>query len=469
MNETLEAARNSGFNILLDPESVKADPQACRIIPSDVEALGITLVGDVLEVLLDHIPTPAEFSRLENLTGMLITVTITTKENYQIVKDSLLGSSEYKKVFVGPALTEAIKLGASDLHLSVGVPPIVRVGGKLTPLENWSILSPADLLAAAEWALGKEIAENGDNIDFDSGITYGERRWRVNIYKQRGSIALSLRLIPIRPPRLDELGLPQVVTEFADLPSGLVLFAGPTGSGKSTSLAGVIDRINSSRNQHILTIEDPIEYQHANKNSMIHQREVGSDTESFAVGLRAAMRQDPDVILVGELRDQETMETALRAAETGHLVFATVHASSAEASINRLISSFPASQQVQIRTQLASSLQAVVCQALIPTKNDFPNRVLATEILIVNTAIRTMIRDDRMHEISAQLDASAGTGMVSMEKSLGELVRKNKISIKNAEIHANDLKLLREYIIDVNSIDELDMLDGFQNDLDALK
>jgi twitching motility protein PilT len=237
-----------------------------------------------------------------------------------------------------------------------------------------------------------------------------------------------------------------VIADLAKLTSGLILFAGPTGSGKSTSLASLIDRINKERRCHILTIEDPVEYQHQNQKSIVHQREIGEDTVSFSVGLRAALRQDPDVILVGELRDVDTMTTALHAAETGHLVLATVHASSADSAITRLVSSFPGSQQDQILSQLASSLQAIVCQVLLPTIDKKSRRALATEILIINTPVRTMIRDKRLHEVAAMLDSSAGAGMISMEKSLAMLVGQGRVALEEAIRHAGDEKLFLEYV-----------------------
>ena len=462
--DIISLAKESGFATLENPDSLDFNSSATRILSSDAPGIGVTLSRDVLEVLMDHIPTPGEFNEIEKTAGMLITVTITTPEIYSIVKGKSSSASEGAPRAIAPALVEAIELDASDLHLTVGTPPIVRVGGNLKELENWSPLSVADIRNVAEWITGNEINITG-KFDYDGSITFKGRRWRVNLYKQRGSLSASLRLIPLQPPRLEELGLPLAVANLANLSSGLVLFAGPTGSGKSTSLAALIDRINKNRHAHILTIEDPIEYQHKNQNSLIHQREVGSDTESFATGLRAAMRQDPDVILVGELRDLETMTTALHAAETGHLVLATVHASGAASAITRLVSSFQGDQQDQVRLQLASSLKAVVCQALIPPADLGSRRALATEVLIVNIANSTMIREDRLHELAASLDASSAQGMSSMERSLANLVHEGKVRSQDAEIYANDIKLFKEYltkktngIVNHNSFDDLQEL-----------
>lgn len=444
----LETARKAGFEVIDSPSSFTPDEVAQRLLLGDENALGISLAGDVLEVLLDHIPSPSEYADLERKAGMLITVTITTPEILKEIKNTNTNDIGMVPKIIAPALDEAVELDASDLHLSVGTPPIVRVGGELVALKNWGSLSVGDLKAASEWVLGKEaktIDEN-ETIDYDGSVTYRGRRWRVNLYKQRASLALSLRLIPSKPPRIEELGLPMVIADLAKLTSGLILFAGPTGSGKSTSLASLIDRINKERRCHILTIEDPVEYQHQNQKSIVHQREIGEDTVSFSVGLRAALRQDPDVILVGELRDVDTMTTALHAAETGHLVLATVHASSADSAITRLVSSFPGAQQDQILSQLASSLQAIVCQVLLPTIDRKSRRALATEILIINTPARTMIRDKRLHEVAAMLDSSAGAGMISMEKSLAMLVGQGRVALEEAIRHAGDEKLFLEYV-----------------------
>jgi twitching motility protein PilT len=462
--DSIAQAKDAGFEVLLSPKEVQLDEVARRILPSDQKALGISLAGDVLEVLLDHIPSPAEYAELEKTAGMLIAVTITTKEIFQEIFDLANKIADDAPRVIGPALASAVELDASDLHLSVGTPPIVRVGGDLKPLENWGPLSNGDLKAAAEWVLGTKAIEleNNDTIDYDGAITYRGRRWRVNLYKQRASLALSMRLIPTKPPRLEELGLPLAVADLSKLTSGLVLFAGPTGSGKSTSMAALIDRINKERRCHILTIEDPIEYQHNNQKSIVHQREVGHDTATFALGLRAALRQDPDVILVGELRDVETMATALHAAETGHLVLATVHASSADSVVTRLVSSFPAGEQDQILTQLASSLQAIVCQVLLPTIDRSSHRALASEVLIVTTPARTMIREKRLHEVAAMLDSNSAQGMISLEKSLANLVSTNRVNVDEAERHANDVKLFNEYLVKYGDTQKYDF-DSFDS------
>ena len=446
--DIITQAKNSGFEVLTSLDGFTLDETAQRILSSDNTALGVSVAGDVLEVLLDHIPSPSEYGALERAAGMLITVTITSAELlHELRNKSNISVSEAPKS-IAPALDQAVEMNASDLHLSVGTPPIIRVGGDLRNIENWGPLSSQDILAAAKWVLGSKAQdfESHHTLDYDGSVTYRGRRWRVNLYKQRSSLAISLRLIPSKPPRIEELGLPSAVADLAKLTSGLILFAGPTGSGKSTSLASLIDRINKDRRCHILTIEDPVEYQHQNQNSIVHQREIGEDTTSFAVGLRAALRQDPDVILVGELRDVETMTTALHAAETGHLVLATVHASSTDSAITRLVSSFPAGQQDQVLSQLASSLQAIVCQVLVPTVNREARRALATEILIINIPARTMIREKRLHEVAAMLDSSGNLGMISMEKSLATLVSQGKVGLDEALRHAPDEKLFLEYV-----------------------
>lgn len=443
----LELAKESGFEVI-DNANFEVDDVAFRILPRDVSGIGISVAGDVLEVLLDHIPTPAEFSEIEKAAGMLITTTITTPDILKELSERFSDESHFVPKIIAPALDEAVRSDASDLHLAVGSPPIIRVGGELVGLKDWGILSNSDLLSASEWVLGErsKILTDNECVDYDGSVTYHGRRWRINLYKQRSSLALSMRLIPSKPPLIENLGLPQSVANLSKLTSGLVLFAGPTGSGKSTSLASLIDRINKERRCHILTIEDPIEYQHQNQRSIIHQREIGHDTESFAKGLRAALRQDPDVILVGELRDIDTMTTALHAAETGHLVLATVHASSVDSTITRLVSSFPGSQQDAILSQLASSLQAIVCQTLLPREDKSSKRALATEVLIVNTPVRAMIRDKRLHEVAAMLDANSQLGMISMEKSLANLVAQGIVRLDVAEMHVDDHKLFLEFI-----------------------
>jgi len=349
-----------------------------------------------------------------------------------------------------PTLPELLKttvdLGGSDLHLTTGTPPQVRVNGKLARLEMGE-LAAADTKQLAYSVLTdaqKKRFEEALELDFSFGIK-GLARFRCNLFNQRGAVAAVYRLIPERIRSFDELGLPQVLATLADRPRGLVLVTGPTGSGKSTTLASMIDKINAERREHILTIEDPIEYIHPHKNCLVNQREVHSDTNGFSIALRAALREDPDVVLIGEMRDLETIESALRIAETGHLTFATLHTNSAAQTINRIIDVFPSHQQGQIRTQLSLVLEGIVCQALLPKANG--GRVVSLEILIPTPAIRNLIREDKVHQIySAMQTGQEKVGMQTANQSLASLHLSGKITIETALLASSNREELQEMI-----------------------
>ena len=316
---------------------------------------------------------------------------------------------------------------ASDIHLTVGAPPIVRINGELKRLGKDPIL-PVDTEQMAKAIvpvnMWEKLKEKGE-LDFSYGLP-GVSRFRVNAYYQRGCMAMAIRVVPTRIPSLDELELPAVIKKMADKPHGLVLVTGPTGSGKSTTLASLLHYMNQTQNKHIVTLEDPIEYLHKHGNCIIDQREVGFDTDNFANGLRAALRQDPDVILVGEMRDLETIQTAITAAETGHLVLGTLHTSSAPATINRIIDVFPPAQQPQIRIQLASVLVSIISQRLFPTA-DKKGRKAATEILINNSAVANLIRNEKIHQIVNVMQTSRAQGMHTLETNIKELVESGAI------------------------------------------
>ncbi len=349
-----------------------------------------------------------------------------------------------------PTLPELLKttvdLGGSDLHLTTATPPQVRVNGKLARLEM-AELTPADTKQLAYSVLTdaqKKRFEESLELDFSFGIK-GLARFRCNLFNQRGAVAAVYRLIPERIRSFEELGLPQVLANLADRPRGLVLVTGPTGSGKSTTLASMIDKINVERREHILTIEDPIEYIHPHKNCLVNQREVHSDTNGFSVALRAALREDPDVVLIGEMRDLETIESALRIAETGHLTFATLHTNSAAQTINRIIDVFPAHQQGQIRTQLSLVLEGIVCQALLPKANG--GRVVSLEILIPTPAIRNLIREDKIHQIySAMQTGQEKVGMQTANQALASLHLSGKITLDTALLASSNREELQEMI-----------------------
>jgi twitching motility protein PilT len=327
------------------------------------------------------------------------------------------------------ALVAMVKAGASDLHLTTGAPPMIRKSGSLRPLEGFAILNGEALKRSIYATLTqkqREAFEDELELDFAYAVR-GVARFRVNLYQQRDSIGAAFRVIPYEIKALEDLGVPAVVGTFAGLPRGLVLVTGPTGSGKSTTLAAIVDLANRTREDHIMTVEDPIEFLHRHKKSLINQREVGADTHSFAAALKHVLRQDPDIILVGEMRDLETISVALTAAETGHLVFATLHTSDAAQTIDRIIDVFPAHQQSQVRTQLAGALQGVVCQTLCK-RADSPERVVATEVLIATPAIRNLIREGKTHQIYSSMQAGAQLGMHTLDQHLAELVKVGKIS-----------------------------------------
>jgi len=331
-------------------------------------------------------------------------------------------------------LMEVVSRKASDLHVTAGAHPTIRVRGRLTPLENYPKLSNSDTREIIYSILNgdqRQRLETNWQLDFAYSIP-GHARFRVNAYFQRGALGAAFRLIPFGMSTVEELGLPSIVHEFARKPRGFVLVTGPTGSGKSTSLAAMIDEINSTREEHIMTIEDPIEFLHGHKKCIVNQRELGADAKSFADALRSALCQDPDVILVGEMRDLETISTALTAAETGHLVFATLHTQDTAQTIDRVIDVFPAHQQGQVRVQMSVALQGIITQQLLPTA-DGSGRVVACEVLVPNPAVRNLIREGKTHQIYSVLQTSSAAGMQTMDASLATLVREGLISHKLAE------------------------------------
>jgi twitching motility protein PilT len=334
----------------------------------------------------------------------------------------------------------------SDLHLTVGAPPTVRINGRLRALPDYDRLTPSDTEVLLRSVVSEEQWRQFER-DHELDVSYSiERvsRFRVNLYLQRGSRGAVFRAIPHQIKPLDELGVPEAVARFAHLPRGLVLITGPTGSGKSTTLASVLDLANRVRSAHIITIEDPIEFLHGHKRCIVNQREVGGDTNSFAAALKHALRQDPDIILVGELRDLETTATAIAAAETGHLVLATMHTQSASQTVDRIIDVFPPHQQQQVRAQLATALQGVVTQALCP-RADGDGRAVITEIMMVTPAIRNLIREGKNHQIPSFMQAGGKEGMLSFDQHLAERVRDQIITFENAlELchSADDLKRL---------------------------
>ncbi len=343
-------------------------------------------------------------------------------------------------------LKTMVEQNGTDLHITTNSPPQVRLNGKLIPLKL-PPFTPSNTKKMIYSILNdsqKQRFEEQLELDFSFGIK-NLARFRANVFYQRGAVAGAFRLIPYEIRSFDALGVPGVVTKLCDLPRGLILVTGPTGSGKSTTLASMIDKVNSERSEHIITIEDPVEYLHSHKKCIVNQREVHTDTKSFSRALRAALRQDPDVVLVGEMRDLETVETALTIAETGHLTFATLHTNSAVQTINRVIDIFPAHQQTQIRTQLSFVLEAVLCQSLLPTANG-KSRCLAMEILIPNAAVRNLIREDKIHQIYATMQTGQlKHGMMTFNQSLASLYFQGKITKEVAVARSSN----KEELIDM--------------------
>ena len=331
-------------------------------------------------------------------------------------------------------LTTAFERNASDIHLTVGSAPVFRINGDLIVYKDAEVVNPADTKKMARSILSDELWERlkrEREVDLSHGIP-GVSRFRVNIFFQRNNLSLAFRVIPRTVPRLDDLQLPDILKEITTKPHGLVLVTGPTGSGKSTTLASMIDHMNRNSRRHIITLEDPIEYLHKHNQSIIDQREVGFDTTSFQFGLRACLRQDPDVILVGEMRDLETISTAITAAETGHLVLGTLHTQDASSTMDRIIDVFPAHQKDQIRILLANVLEAIISQRLFPMAQQ-SGRIASTEILINNSAIKNLIRNEKMHQIPNTLQTSRDQGMHTMEMDLRAKVQAGLISRKHAE------------------------------------
>lgn len=342
-------------------------------------------------------------------------------------------------------LEYCIRKNASDLHIQVGLPPILRVDGVLVPIPNTPLLTEAmvnNLVFSTLDSMQREILSK--DKEFDYSFSFGDiARFRVNAFTEKGKLAAAFRLIPMKMPTIDDLGMPQVVSSFADYPRGLVLVTGPTGAGKSTTLAALINKINQEKSVHIITIEDPIEFTHKSNKALVAQREVHYDTYSFSRALKSVLRQDPDVVLLGEMRDLETISAAITIAETGHLVFATLHTNSAAQSIDRMIDVFPAEQQPQIRSQLANILMAICSQRLVPAIGG--GRVPAAEILVANSAVRAIIREGKTHQLDTTIQTGVNEGMQTMDRTLAKMVQQRVITYESA----------REYAVDTHELDKL--------------
>ena len=351
-----------------------------------------------------------------------------------------LGYEQPAALDLDEALVRLVECGGSDLHITVNLPPMVRVHGDLRPLEGFAPLTANEIQQAIYGILTqkhRQTFENELELDLSYAVS-GTARFRVNVFQQRDAMAAVMRTIPYEIKSIENLGIPSQINNFAYLPRGFVLVTGPTGSGKSTTLAALVDVINRERAAHIITVEDPIEFLHQHKRSTVNQRELGTDTHSFAAALKHVLRQDPDVILVGEMRDLETIQVALTAAETGHLVFGTLHTQDAPQTVDRVIDVFPPHQQEQIRVMLAGALQGVVCQQLLRTA-DGDGRVAATEVMIATPAIRNLIREGKVHQMYSMIQAGKQHGMVTMDQSLATLVQRGRVTYQTALERCNNV------------------------------
>lgn len=354
-------------------------------------------------------------------------------------------SGQYNIPKIETLLEECIRRNASDLHIQYGLPPILRIDGALVPIAGSKALNE-DIIRNLIFSTLDEEQQKIllKDKEFDYSFSFGDvARFRVNAFHERGKLAAAFRLIPNKIRSINELGMPAIVESFAEYPRGLVLVTGPTGSGKSTTLAALIDKINREKSTHIITIEDPIEFTHKSRRSVIAQREVHYDTFSFAAALRSVLREDPDVVLIGEMRDLETIQAAITIAETGHLVFATLHTNSAAQSIDRMIDVFPAHQQPQVRTQLSNMLMAICSQRLVPAISG--GRVVAAEIMVANSAVRSLIREGKTYQLDNAIQTGAEQGMQTMDRTLAKLVQTGIITYDAA----------REYAVDINELDRL--------------
>ncbi len=420
---------------------VNARPDGTPAPRRDVSALLAKLTGEAAEVLAAEVPAPRavppaatpgladEFVR-PAVPALAPDVAEVPPSTEALVTT---GGEDSAPVFkINDVLIAGLQAGASDVHLTSGAAPTVRLSGELTPLEGFDKLTP-QLLQQSIYAIltqkQREVFEANLELDFAYQVP-GHSRFRVNVYRQRESLGAAFRRIPYEIMPLEDLGVPPVVGSFANLQRGFVLVTGPTGSGKSTTLASIVDLANRTRKDHIMTVEDPIEFLHRHKSCLVNQREVGEDTKSFASALKHVLRQDPDIILVGEMRDLETISVALTAAETGHLVFGTLHTQDAAQTIDRVIDVFPPHQQQQIRVQLAGAIQGVVCQTLCK-RADGRGRVVATEVLVATPAIRNLIREGKTHQIASAMQAGAQFGMHTLDQHLAELVRARRITFEH--------------------------------------
>ncbi len=446
-----------------DPTTTPVSPLVDGMIPAELAVkhavVGVGVEGDALLVATDNPLDDGTMAVIGQATGWRARPCLATRADVAAALTAtygpsacptgaaLAGGAEPPQLHVNQILVRVVEARGSDLHLTAGRPPMVRIDGDLLPMEGFDVMSPSTVRDLIYEILPQKLRERFEtNLELDtSHVVPTVGRFRLNVFQQRDAVGAVFRSIPFEILSLDQLGMPRSVRQFADLPRGLVLVTGPTGSGKSTTLAALIDIINSTKPLHIMSVEDPIEYLHHHKMAVVNQREVGEDTKSFSEALKHVLRQDPDVILVGELRDLETIQTALTAAETGHLVFATLHTQDAPQSIDRMIDVFPAHQQQQVRTQLATTIQGIVTQQLL-SRASGPGRVAACEILVATPAVRNLVREGKSHQIYNAMQAGAKFGMQSMDQALADLVKGGIITRQMAEERCANVEDLRRLI-----------------------
>ena len=412
--------------MLAEAVSGSIDPLALKLVPRETGAIGTSFTGGYLHVAWPKSPSPGEVARVSAEAGLPVKPVVCSEAQFAVLSRQADEVAVPESMSAGSVLDLALGLGASDVHISAGQAPALRVGGDLRSVGQVP-MSAEEVAEVAAWLVGPdELAPGRFSGDLDKAASHKGWRLRVNVYRQSGQLAVAVRLIPGTPPEFSSLRLPQVIADFAELPRGLVLSAGPTGSGKSTTQAALLDIVNKTSARHIVTIEDPVEYVHPQRNCVVHQREVGQDTKSFAVALRSVLRQDPDVILVGEMRDPETISTTITAAETGHLVFATVHAGSAPEAVDRIIDSFPAESKSLVRAQLSGCLSGIICQTLLPAADRPGERQAVAEVLVMHDAARAHVRSGETHQLRNDYRL-AELGSMSLDQALAEAVALGRV------------------------------------------
>jgi twitching motility protein PilT len=444
-----EVALQAGLEVLGRELLGTLDPRAVRTIPAHFGAVAVGLVDGFLVVAFPSVPNPTVVQEIGATVGIPLRLVVVPGELFDELGAEAARKREFVPVELDAILADAAARHASDVHLAAGSVPIARVRGTLVPLEGWPLLSAEDTRELARTVAGDVVSAPEWSGDLQTAVSLGGRRLRASIYRQRQAHALALRILPARVPRLEDLGLPRVLEDVAAVRTGLVIVSGLSGSGTSSTLAAIVDRINERRHDHVVTIERPVEFVHGSRQATIHQREVGVDVPSFAEGLRTCLRQDPDVVVVSDLADAEAIEAALRVAETGQLVVAEVRAPDARAAVQRLVDAFPPDRQAQVRAQLAYALQAVVCQTLLPRAGDADARVAVCEVLLASSAVREAVRSGSPADLAAALLAGADAGMQPHDVALALAVVTGRVDEVVARGVAHDPAVVDGYVAEL--------------------